>query len=116
MWVSVCKADEVGPGQHRAVRHRNREIVVCRTPEGDLHALFGTCPHRGAPLAFGRLCPLVVSERFGTYTLERTATVLRCPWHAFEFDVTTGAAVADERFATQVYAVRETDGEIQVDV
>jgi NADPH-dependent 2,4-dienoyl-CoA reductase/sulfur reductase-like enzyme/nitrite reductase/ring-hydroxylating ferredoxin subunit len=41
---------------------------------GTIHALTGTCPHYGAPLAEGTLC----------------GSRLRCPWHQGCFDITTG--------------------------
>lgn len=116
MWVPAGKADELGPGQVRPVEGTRREVVVCRTPSGELRALRGVCPHRGGPLRYGRLSPLVRSERFGEYALERTVTVLRCPWHAYEFDVASGEGVADPSYCVQTYPVREEDGEILVDV
>jgi nitrite reductase/ring-hydroxylating ferredoxin subunit len=98
------------------VQAGRRELVVCRTPDGELHALLGICPHRGGLLGFGRLCPLVTSERFGTYELAETTTLLRCPWHAFEFDVRTGEAIADPTYRVQTYPVREEDGRILVEM
>jgi nitrite reductase/ring-hydroxylating ferredoxin subunit len=112
MWVSAGRAEGLAPGQIRSVR---RDVVVCRTPSGELRAVRAICPHRGAPLAFGRLCALVGSARFGEYAV-REQTVLRCPWHSFEYDVSTGVAVADPKFRVQVYAVREEAGEILVQV
>lgn len=47
--------------------------AICKV--GDtIHAIEGICPHRGAPLAEGAL----------------HGKMLVCPWHAWEFDCTTG--------------------------
>lgn len=116
MWVTAGSASDLAPGQIRAVEGTRREVVVCRTPDGELRALGGKCPHRGGLLRYGRLAPLVSSEAFGDYELEEGTCVLRCPWHAFEFDVADGAGVADPRFRVQTYPVCEEDGEIVVDV
>lgn len=115
MWVAVCRSDELAPGQVRGTSAGRREIVVARAAEGTVVALASKCPHRGAPLRFGRLDTLVVSDRFGEYESGDRA-VLRCPWHAFEYSVTDGCAVADPRFRLQTYAVKEEDGEILVDI
>lgn len=116
MWVSAGKADELGPGRLRPVDGTRREVVVCRSFDGELRALRGICPHRGGRLRYGRLCPLVSSERFGTYELADAVTVLRCPWHAYEFDVASGEGIADPGFRVQTYPVKVEDGEILVDV
>lgn len=116
MWVTAGSASDLGPGEVRAVEGTRREVVVCRTFSGELRALRGICPHRGGPLRYGRLAPLVSSRAFGDYALEEDTCVLRCPWHAFEFDVDDGTGVADPRFRLQTYPVTEEDGEILVDV
>jgi nitrite reductase/ring-hydroxylating ferredoxin subunit len=52
--------------------------VLCNAG-GEIHALDGICPHRGAPLAYGAL---------HGYTIV-------CPWHAWEFDCRTGGGELD---------------------
>lgn len=44
---------------------------------GTLYAISGTCLHRGGPLGQGQL----------------EGKVVTCPWHGWQFDVTTGKAV-----------------------
>ena len=41
---------------------------------GKFYALDGICPHQGGPLGKGSL----------------TGCIVTCPWHGFQFDVTTG--------------------------
>jgi nitrite reductase/ring-hydroxylating ferredoxin subunit len=45
--------------------------------DGTMHAIDGTCAHRGGALGEG----------------ERVGDVVTCPWHGARFDVTTGAAL-----------------------
>ena len=84
--------------------------------DGALFAVFNRCPHQQAPLSKGSLTGAVlptsiVGER--KYGLE--LGVLRCPWHKYEFDLTTGRCLADpERLRIATYEVREEGDEIAV--
>lgn len=60
-----------GEGREYVVAGR---IVAVFNVDGNFHALDGICPHAGGPLAKGRLQQDVVT----------------CPWHGWQFDVTTG--------------------------
>lgn len=74
-------------------------IAVCNVG-GALHAIDGVCPHRGGPLAQGAL----------------HGTTVVCPWHAWEFDCTTGANDYDPGIKQRKYTVREESGEILIDL
>jgi nitrite reductase (NADH) small subunit len=60
------------------VQADGRTYVLCNV-DGDMYALDGICPHRGAPLAYGAL---------------HDHTIV-CPWHAWEFDCRTGQGDCD---------------------
>src|SRR5580704_16404955 len=47
--------------------------AICNL-EGEVHALWGICPHAGGPVGQGNLV--------GNYLI--------CPWHEWEYDVRTG--------------------------
>ena len=49
-------------------------VIALYNVEGEFYALDGVCPHAGGPLGEGELCGSVVT----------------CPWHGWQFDVTTG--------------------------
>jgi 3-phenylpropionate/trans-cinnamate dioxygenase ferredoxin subunit len=86
-----------------------REIVVVNTGEG-LHALFNRCPHQQAQLSRGRLSRAPAAGPVGEMRFDRDLRVLRCPWHHYEFDLTTGRCLADpERFRIAVYQVCEEE-------
>jgi nitrite reductase/ring-hydroxylating ferredoxin subunit len=42
----------------------------------------------------------------------REGTILRCPWHQWEYDITTGQNVADPHKRVRTYQVDVTDGEV----
>jgi nitrite reductase/ring-hydroxylating ferredoxin subunit len=59
----------------------------------------GICPHRDAPLAQGALHGRMVV----------------CPWHAWEFDCTTGEHDYDPGVRLRCFNVKVEDGDIFVD-
>jgi nitrite reductase/ring-hydroxylating ferredoxin subunit len=90
----VAKASEIVPGTCKIVTVRGREIGIFNL-DGEYFALSNRCPHAGGPLCQGRIGPLVLSDRPGTYRLTREREFLRCPWHGWEFDIRTGQSWCD---------------------
>jgi nitrite reductase/ring-hydroxylating ferredoxin subunit len=39
-----------------------------------------------------------------------------CPWHGFDFDLATGVCRVNPDLSVPVYAVRVTDGVVEVDL
>jgi nitrite reductase/ring-hydroxylating ferredoxin subunit len=74
--VRVAEVGEVPPGAARVVDVDGRALALCNV-EGTFYALDNACPHRGGPLGEGDL----------------EGCVLTCPWHAWRWDVTSGANV-----------------------
>jgi nitrite reductase/ring-hydroxylating ferredoxin subunit len=73
-FVPVCRADELAEGEVRQLKARGKEIAVGRVAGGQLFAVGGRCTHLRARLGRGTL----------------SGTLLSCPWHAAQFDVTDG--------------------------
>ena len=90
----VGTTDEIGPGERKIVEIDGRSIGVFNV-EGRYYALRNTCPHAGARLCEGTLSGLVTSGAPGEYRYAREGEILRCPWHGWEFDVTTGRSWFD---------------------
>ncbi len=74
--VRVASLAEVPPGTGRQVQVSGRALAIYNL-NGIMHAIDGTCTHRGGPLGEGALVENVVT----------------CPWHGARFDVTTGAVL-----------------------
>jgi nitrite reductase/ring-hydroxylating ferredoxin subunit len=81
--------------------------------EGTLHALADRCPHRGAPLCAGRIATPVAAGADGL-ELGRPHSIVRCPWHKWEFDITTGRSLVDAKLRVRRYAVRIDGDEVVV--
>jgi 3-phenylpropionate/trans-cinnamate dioxygenase ferredoxin subunit len=87
--IPVCGVDELPPGERRLVEVAGRSIGVFNV-HGRYYALRNLCPHRRAPLCLGRIRGLVVSDGPYSVRLERDGEIIACPWHGWEFDITTG--------------------------
>ena len=73
-FVPVCRSDELQEGEVRQVKARGKEVAVGRLAGGQLFAVGGRCSHMFARLGKGTL----------------NGTLLECPWHGAQFDVTDG--------------------------
>jgi nitrite reductase (NADH) small subunit len=72
---------------------------------GRFFALADRCPHRGAPLCAGKIATPVETDA-RTVTTGRPQSIVRCPWHKWEFEIATGRSLVDSRLRVRRYAVR----------
>jgi nitrite reductase/ring-hydroxylating ferredoxin subunit len=84
--------------------------------DGVLYALPNICPHQFGPLCTGRISGAIHAdaahhwESFWT----QEGHILTCPWHGIEFDITTGIALATEKYRVRQYAVSVTGDEVRI--
>ena len=91
----IATVDEIPPGERKIAEIDGRSIGVFNV-KGTFYALRNICPHQGGPLCEGRLSGFVMADKpGGAYTYARRGEILRCPWHGWEFDVTTGQSWVD---------------------
>lgn len=94
----VAGAEDLPPGEMRELMRSGQPLVLCHTPDG-LHVMEGTCPHAGGRLAQGAL----------------HGSTLVCPWHAWEFDCTTGELDFHDSVKLRKFPVERRDDGIYVD-
>jgi nitrite reductase/ring-hydroxylating ferredoxin subunit len=112
----VARVAELPPGERRIVEIEGRSIGVFNV-DGEFHALRNTCPHQGAPLCRGSLNGTARSSRPGEYQWVSEGEVLRCPWHGWEFDLTTGRSLFDpEGTRVRRYPLSVRDGLVLVEL
>ena len=80
---------------------------------GNLHALANRCPHRGAPLCAGMIATPLEADG-ATVMLGPRHSVVRCPWHKWEFDIATGRCLVDTRLRVRRYAVHLDGADVVV--
>jgi 3-phenylpropionate/trans-cinnamate dioxygenase ferredoxin subunit len=88
----VGRVGEIPPGQRKIVELEGRSIGVFNV-KGTFYALRNSCPHQAAPLCLGSVQGMTVAPRPGVYAYVREGEILRCPWHGWEFDLTTGRSI-----------------------
>jgi nitrite reductase/ring-hydroxylating ferredoxin subunit len=101
----VCTVTELPPGERIIVEADGLSIGVFNL-DGELYALNNTCPHQLANLCEGRITGHVTSDEVGEYEWERDGEIIQCPWHHWEFDITTGQSVFNpHKVRTRTYDV-----------
>jgi nitrite reductase/ring-hydroxylating ferredoxin subunit len=84
-------------GQMLGLTLDSREVLLVHH-QGEIRALGGLCPHRNGPLHQGNFCDGRIV----------------CPWHAWEFDCTTGEYDYNPEIRLATYPVEVLDGRIYV--
>ncbi len=85
----------VTAGKPLIVRQGRYEVAIFEVA-GALYAYENACPHQGGPIGEGWV----------------EGTVVTCPWHAWRFELTTGAMTLGNFACLRRFAVREADGAI----
>lgn len=88
---------------------------------GELLAFENRCLHQGGPVCEGSLLGRVERvldergrDRGGRFS--ETVTHLVCPWHGWEYDLSTGQSVAYPGLCLQRYEVTERDGKVYLSI
>jgi nitrite reductase/ring-hydroxylating ferredoxin subunit len=97
------------------VRAGDREIGVVRW-NGEVYAISNVCTHQRGPLCRGTLSARLTAAAPGTMELDEETPVLACPWHGWEFDLRSGRALWDERYAVRTFSVSVEGGRVLVDM
>ena len=87
--VRAASVSEVPPGTGKCVTVNGKEVALFNL-DGTFHAIDNTCLHRGGPLGEGEL----------------EASVVTCPWHGCQFNVTTGVCVNNPSAKIETYQVK----------
>jgi 3-phenylpropionate/trans-cinnamate dioxygenase ferredoxin subunit len=104
--IPVAEAPD--EGAVRIVEVGGHRVGIYRVT-GKLHALADRCPHRGARLCSGRIATPIELGAIEV-TVGAANSIVRCPWHKWEFEIATGRSLVDPRLRVRRYAVR-VDGD-----
>ncbi|MBS1838072.1 MAG: nitrite reductase (NAD(P)H) small subunit, partial [Actinobacteria bacterium] len=97
-WIDVCELDDIVDRRGLAMVLNGNDIAIMRDG-GRVHALGGTCPHRGGPIAEGEVIDGEVI----------------CPLHLWDFDLETGISVFNPADHLPRYDARVRDGRVEID-
>ena len=96
-FVKVAEVGDVPPGTGKCVEADGKQIALFNVA-GAFHAIDNTCLHRGGPLGEGEL----------------EGTVVTCPWHGWQYDVTTGKNEFDHAIQLKTFEVKVEGGDVKV--
>jgi len=88
-FVRVAKASDLPPGERRVVVVQGHPVALFNV-DGRFYAVSHVCLHRGGPIGEGML----------------DDTVVTCPNHGWEYDVRTGANLANPMARLRTFEVR----------
>jgi nitrite reductase/ring-hydroxylating ferredoxin subunit len=115
MSVDVGALHDFAEGAVRVVQAEGREIGVIRWG-GRLYALSNVCIHQNGPVCHGILSARLTAAAPGSMELDEAVPVIACPWHGWEYDARTGAAIWDPSYRLRTYPVRVADGRVFIEV
>ncbi|PYM14479.1 MAG: hypothetical protein DMD81_17775 [Candidatus Rokuibacteriota bacterium] len=98
-FVKVAETTDVTAGYGLLVERDGRTLAVFNAG-GKFYACSAVCPHEDGPLADG--------------WIEGNAVV--CPWHGFDFELTSGRCLVDAELSIATYPVRVNGTAIEVDL
>jgi len=98
-WHFVAKTSDLQEGEGVMCPISGRPIGLWKW-NGRYHAMDDRCPHRGALLSEG----------------ECKEGIVTCPWHAWQFDLQSGAYLENPDIQLKVYPVKEEGDKIFIQV
>ncbi len=98
-FVKVASTQEIAPGSGKTIEV-NGHVVALFNVDGNFYAIDNTCAHQGGPLGEGML----------------DGTTVVCPWHAWEYDVTTGKCLTNPSAVQKQFNVKIEGEDIFVEI
>jgi nitrite reductase (NADH) small subunit len=97
-WLRAVKKSEIPPGSVAELQLDGKTIALANVG-GNFYAIDNTCLHRGGPLGQGAL----------------NGQLLTCPWHGWQYDVTTGKSAMNPAVGVTCYRVEVRGDDVWVD-
>lgn len=96
--TKVATKSEIPDNTGKLVQVNGKDIALFKV-DGKVHAIYSVCPHKGGPLDEGGLDGKTVT----------------CPWHGWDFDVTTGVCAFNDSIKQPTFKVKEEGGDVYVE-
>ncbi len=114
----VGAEEEIAEGGRKVISCDGTEIGVFRV-EGELVTWYNQCAHVGGPVCQGKIYPRVeepVDAAGRTRMLQFSASEkhIVCPWHGWEFSLTTGCHPGNPNARLRRAKLEVADGQIYV--
>jgi nitrite reductase/ring-hydroxylating ferredoxin subunit len=118
--INLGKASTFSDPGRRLIDVDGAEFAVFQVG-GEFRAFENVCTHMGGPACQGKILPRceerVTPEGIGLgLAFVDDKYNVTCPWHGFEYDITTGEHVGYSRFRLRSTPVRVVDGDVLVTI
>lgn len=117
--VAVAEAEELDHGERKVVSVQGQSIGIFNF-EGDYYAASNTCQHEGGPACEGKFRSALVGEfeEPGKRVTEQFSDTpaISCPWHGWEYDLTTGEHLGDPEVVLPTYEVFVESGTVYLEL
>lgn len=108
--------DEIPLNGVRLASVQRREIAVVRTA-AEIFAVRNLCPHQAGPLGSGLVMAKIVASSVGeNIDVEGDGVMITCPWHGWEFDLSSGRCLTDPAMRVATYPVEVAERLVRIDV
>ena len=97
--VSVGKVTDLEAGKGKVIEAEGKELALFNV-EGKFYAIDNICLHQGGPLGEG----------------EVVGKCVICPYHGWEYDITTGAVTFNANAKVKTYPVKVEGDDVQVEI
>ncbi len=98
-FVRAARKDEVPPGTIREFQLDGKTVALANV-DGKFFVVNNVCLHRGGPIGEGEL----------------EGKIVTCPWHGWQYDVTTGKAVMNPAVGLETYVIELRGDDLFVDI
>ena len=113
--IELCSTADVAPGNVIKVEKDDLVLAVYNL-DGEFYALKNSCPHQAARVCLGRVLGTTLPSDVYEFQYGKEGRILRCPWHSWEYDITTGQSVFDPRVRVVTYPVEIANFEVAITV
>lgn len=114
--VKIADVSDFAENGSRIIREIDGiEIAVFRL-EDEYYAVANFCPHQAGPLCEGQLLGDLRGSGDGySFTYDKQERVISCPWHGWQFDITSGESLQSDQYSVPTYEVTVEGEEIYID-
>lgn len=118
-FVEVAPADEIEPGDREIVTVNGQSIGVLNV-DGEYYAISNECAHEGGPVCKGKMQGALVGEYPGPGERVQESfsdtPAIACPWHGWEYDLTTGTHLGDPDVSLPTFEVVVEGGTVYLNI
>jgi nitrite reductase (NADH) small subunit len=118
MQLLVGKLNEFSNGARKIIALGDKEIGVFRVKD-KFYAYDSLCPHQGGPVCEGEILgkvEMILQEDKSDFEeiFSDQEIHLVCPWHGWEYDISTGECAVARHISLKSYEVVERGDEVYV--